>query len=51
MVTVWPAVLLTLLGGLIWRAKGWHMGPINRSNWFTALQTFFAVAGLMVIVW
>lgn len=51
MVTVWPAVLLTLLGGLIWRAKGWHMGPVNRYNWFTALQTFFAIAGVMVIVW
>ena len=51
MITVWPAVLLSVLAGLMWRAKGWHMLPVNRSNWAVSLQAMFCCAGVLVIAW
>ena len=53
MLTVWPAVLLTILAGLTWRAKGWHMRPLTRSpsSWIGSVQSLFITAAALIVIW
>ena len=51
MLTIWPAVLLSSLGGMMWKAKRWHMRPLSRANFFSSVQFLFGVSFALVIIW